>query len=134
MVEDHDLDESDVLLLDVMPLGMVSRNLASQYLNELVRDGLIVKVNARPVLFLHRRGLERYLQTTLDRSEYASMPVKKFYAFLIVGYVLSAYLGLTVLPIALLGGAVAIEYFRLKSSTTVTTAAISENGGELEDE
>jgi len=62
------------------------------------------------------------------------MPVKKFYAFLIVGYVLSAYLGLTVLPIALLGGAVAIEYFRLKSSTTVPTAAISENGGELEDE
>lgn len=62
------------------------------------------------------------------------MPVKKFYAFLIVGYVLSAYLGLTVLPIALLGGAIAIEYFRLKSSTTVPTAAISENGGELEDE
>ena len=51
----------------------VSRNLASQYLNELVRDGLVVKVNARPVLFLHRRGLERYLQTTLDQSEYASM-------------------------------------------------------------
>ena len=51
----------------------VSRNLASQYLNELVRDGMVVKVNARPVLFLHRRGLERYLQTTLDQSEYASM-------------------------------------------------------------
>ena len=51
----------------------VSRNLASQYLNDLVRDGLAVKVNARPVLFFHRRGLERYLQTTLDHSEYASM-------------------------------------------------------------
>ena len=63
------------------------------------------------------------------------MPVNKFYAFLIVGYVLSAYMGLTVLPIALLGGAVAIEYFRLKSSTTTaSTTAISENGGELEDE
>jgi len=51
----------------------VSRNLASQYLNDLVRDDLAVKVNARPVLFFHRRGLERYLQTTLDHSEYASM-------------------------------------------------------------
>ncbi|SER44136.1 sigma 54-interacting transcriptional regulator [Parafannyhessea umbonata] len=51
----------------------VSRNLASQYLNELVRAGLVVKVNARPVLYLHRRGLERYLQSELDHTEFPSM-------------------------------------------------------------
>lgn len=61
------------------------------------------------------------------------MPVNKFYAFLIVGYVLAAYLKLSVLPIALLGAAIAIEYFRLKSSSQVM-AAQNADGGELEDE
>ena len=61
------------------------------------------------------------------------MPVKKFYAFLIAGYVLAAYLNLSVLPIALLGAVVAIEYFRLKSETPAVAAA-TEIGGELEDE
>ena len=51
----------------------ISRNLASQYLNELVRDGLIIKINTRPVIFMHRRGVERYLQTTLDRCEFESV-------------------------------------------------------------
>ncbi len=51
----------------------VSRNLASQYLNELVRDGLAVKVDSRPVLFLHRRNLGRFLQVRLDSSEYSSL-------------------------------------------------------------
>ena len=62
------------------------------------------------------------------------MPVNKFYAFPIVGYVLAAYLKLSVLPIALLGVAIAIEYFRLKTEGGVATAAASQNGGELEDE
>ena len=61
------------------------------------------------------------------------MPVKKFYAFLIAGYVLAAYLGLSVLPIALLGAVVAIEYFHLKSAAPAA-AATAEIGGELEDE
>lgn len=51
----------------------VSRNLASQYLNDFVREGLAIKIDTRPVLFLHKRGAERYLQTKLDRSEYASV-------------------------------------------------------------
>lgn len=51
----------------------VSRSLASQYLNEFVRLGLVVKVNARPVLFLHRRGVERYVQAELDRCEFDSV-------------------------------------------------------------
>lgn len=51
----------------------VSRSLASQYLNELVRAGVVVKVNERPVLFFHRAGLERYLQHGVSGSEYDSM-------------------------------------------------------------
>lgn len=61
------------------------------------------------------------------------MPVNKFFAFIIVGYVLAAYVGLTVLPIALLGAAIAIEYFR-KSVETPVIAADTADGGELEDE
>lgn len=63
------------------------------------------------------------------------MPVNKFYAFLIVGYVLAAYLNLSVLPVALLGAAAAIEYFRRASAEPSPVAANAiANGGELEDE
>ena len=51
----------------------VSRSLASQYLNELVRVGVAVKVNDRPVLFFHKPGLERFLQAHLARCEYDSL-------------------------------------------------------------
>ena len=57
----------------------VSRNLASQYLNELVRAGLVVKVNARPVIFLHRRSLERYLQATQRFREGHRLRLKPFH-------------------------------------------------------
>lgn len=50
----------------------MSRSLASQYLNELVREGLAVKINSRPVLYFHKRGFERFLQAKLDRCEYES--------------------------------------------------------------
>lgn len=52
---------------------LISRNLASQYLNDLVRAGLLVKAGARPVHYFHRRTLERYFQTKLDRSTYPSV-------------------------------------------------------------
>ncbi len=51
----------------------VSRTLASQYVNELVREGLVVKVNSRPVIYLHKAAFERYLQASLSSCEYASM-------------------------------------------------------------
>lgn len=50
----------------------MSRSLASQYLNELVREGVAVKINSRPVLFFHKRGFERFLQARLDRCEFDS--------------------------------------------------------------
>ena len=38
----------------------VSRSLASQYLNELVKEKLIMKINSRPVYFLHRKKWKNY--------------------------------------------------------------------------
>ena len=46
----------------------VSRSLASQYLNELVRQGLAIKVNARPVIFLHRHAAERFFRRLMGYS------------------------------------------------------------------
>ena len=51
----------------------VSRSLASQYLNELVRQGLAIKVNARPVIFLHRHAAERFFRRKFDKFEFATM-------------------------------------------------------------
>lgn len=36
----------------------ISRNLASQYLNQLVHEKVLLKINSRPVCFLHVRALE----------------------------------------------------------------------------
>lgn len=51
----------------------VSRNLASQYLNELVREGHVIKVEGRPKLFFHHAAMERFLQCRIAGMEYASM-------------------------------------------------------------
>lgn len=61
------------------------------------------------------------------------MPSKKFISFVIVGYVLSAYLKIGVLPIALLGIAAAYEYYKLQSQ--MKDMKVSANAeGMLEDE
>lgn len=51
----------------------VSRNLASQYLNELVRAGLVVKVGSRPVYYLHRKTLEQMADVRLEQSSFADL-------------------------------------------------------------
>lgn len=51
----------------------ISRSLASQYLNELVRAGLVVKAGARPVCYFHRRSLERFFLSRIERSTYPSV-------------------------------------------------------------
>lgn len=50
----------------------VSRNLASHYLNDLVRANLVIKAGTRPVYYFSRRDLERLFQTSLPRASYAS--------------------------------------------------------------
>lgn len=60
------------------------------------------------------------------------MPAKKFISFLIVGYVLFSFVGLSILPVALLGIACAYEYYKLHANDLATATAATE--GELEDE
>lgn len=61
------------------------------------------------------------------------MPAKKYFSFVIVGFVLAAYLKLTILPIALIGGACASEIFKRKLDEQKHQAVIA-GGGALEDE
>ena len=51
----------------------ISRNLASQYLNELVKEERAIKVNSRPVYFFHRKNVERETQTGLDTCVFSSL-------------------------------------------------------------
>ena len=51
----------------------ISRNLASQYLNDLVRNGFIVRAGLRPVCYFSRREMERFLQTRITDASYASV-------------------------------------------------------------
>lgn len=58
---------------DIASAVSVSRNLASQYLNDLVREGLVVKVGTRPLYYLHRHSIERYLQARVEKTAYQSI-------------------------------------------------------------
>ena len=56
------LDGKDMACYTAQDIGYqlsISRNSACQYLNELVEQGLVVKVVSRPVYFIHRRNAER---------------------------------------------------------------------------
>ena len=58
---------------DIAETLLISRSLASQYLNDLVRAGLVVKVAGRPVRYFHRRAFQKRFQVKLSASEYASL-------------------------------------------------------------
>ena len=51
----------------------ISRNLASQYLNELVKEGRAIKVNSRPVYFFHKKNVEREAQVALETCVFSGM-------------------------------------------------------------
>lgn len=48
----------------------ISRNLASSYLNDMVKEEILVKVGGRPVYFLHKRTLERKYSLRLEKNEF----------------------------------------------------------------
>lgn len=55
----HDVREADFFQASYIADALhISRSLASQYMNELVGDGLLVKVSSRPALFYGRRAIE----------------------------------------------------------------------------
>ena len=51
----------------------ISRNLASQYLNELVKEERAIKVNSRPVYFFHKKNVEREAQVALETCVFSGM-------------------------------------------------------------
>lgn len=66
------------------------------------------------------------------------MPVKKFLPFILIGFVLSAYLGVPVLGIAIVGFAAAFWYFtteinKADAAVAVTTAAADEMGDDFDE-
>ena len=48
----------------------ISRSLASQYLNELVKEKRVIKVNSRPVYFLHRKKMEELYATPFQEDDF----------------------------------------------------------------
>lgn len=50
----------------------MQRNTASHYLNQLVAQGVLCKINTRPVYFLHKQAFSQQF-FTLSRNEYASV-------------------------------------------------------------
>lgn len=51
----------------------ISRNRASSYLNSLVVQDRVVKVNSRPVGFYHKQKLEFLFKTKLSKNEFSSL-------------------------------------------------------------
>lgn len=51
----------------------VSRNLASQYLNQLVHENVLLKINSRPVCFLHIRALEELTGLRIKREMFEDL-------------------------------------------------------------
>ena len=49
---------------------MISRSLSSHYLNDLYKEGELIKVNERPVLYLHKDILRSRIRGKSLRSEY----------------------------------------------------------------
>ena len=63
------------------------------------------------------------------------MPVKKFFPFILVGFVLSAYLGVPVLGIAIIGFAAAFWYFTTEiNKADAVTMAAAEHADEMGDD
>ncbi|ESV55096.1 PTS sorbose transporter subunit IIC [Streptococcus agalactiae LMG 14747] len=64
------------------------------------------------------------------------LPVQKFFAYLVVGYVLAAYLGIPMMGIALIGFAVAYIYYNNLGNKEVQSISVSANlsGLEIEDD
>lgn len=63
----------DLTAFSVAQYLSISRSLASQYLNELVRDGKLIKIKTRPVIFLHKEILLHSYNGISLSSEYLSI-------------------------------------------------------------
>lgn len=58
---------------DISETLNISRNLASQYLNDLVKESRAIKVNSRPVYFFHKRNVELSAQISFDTCTFSGL-------------------------------------------------------------
>lgn len=52
----------------------ISRNSASQYLNEFSKEGILIKTNSRPVYFFDREALEEEYHIQIKKDVFANLP------------------------------------------------------------
>ena len=95
----------------VILFGSTVVNFVLEFIPEWVTNGLSIAAGMLPVVGVGM--LMRY------------MPVKKFLPMILIGFVLSAYLGVPVLGIAIVGFAAAFWYFTTEVNKTEATPAVA---------
>ena len=98
----------------VVAFGASVVNLILKVIPEWVTNGLSIAAGMLPVVGIAM--LMRY------------MPVKKFLPFILIGFVLSAYLNVPVLGIAIVGFAAAFGYFKIQLGKEEIAAAVPAAG------
>ena len=53
--------------------NFVSRSLISQYLNDMFKSGLLIKINTRPVYFLNRKIIEKTFRVAIKEIYFESI-------------------------------------------------------------
>lgn len=64
---------SSYTTVDICNQLHMSRSLVSLYLNEMVKEGTVIKVNSRPVYYLNRLVLEHKYHMQIEKNEYLSI-------------------------------------------------------------
>ncbi len=104
----------------VILFGSTVVNFVLEFIPEWVTNGLSIAAGMLPVVGVGM--LMRY------------MPVKKFLPMILIGFVLSAYLGVPVLGIAIVGFAAAFWYFTTQINKTETAVAVATDASDMGDD
>lgn len=76
----HDFNDNQRFTAASISAGLhISRSLASKYLNELVKEGKVIKVNSRPVYFFHRKKMEEKYTSQFQEEDFYDLEEVKQY-------------------------------------------------------
>lgn len=73
---DLSMDANSVYISDKLN---VSRNLISQYLNEMYNEEILIKINTRPVIFFDKNIIEENLNTKIEQKLFKSIEDLKYH-------------------------------------------------------
>ncbi len=104
----------------VILFGSTVVNFVLEFIPEWVTNGLSIAAGMLPVV-----GVGMLMHY---------MPVKKFLPMILIGFVLSAYLGVPVLGIAIVGFAAAFWYFTTQLNKTETAVAAATDASDMGDD